>query len=72
MTMSVGELLSALINIAVGVYFIRFYPAFAKRRFQGRRLPPLFAFLVKALPVVGYVLIAGTVFYLAMRLFNPA
>lgn len=64
--MSDGVWLSAAINLVVAIYFIRFYPASVVRKFQGRRLPPLFALLQRAIPVFGYLILLAT----AVLIFN--
>jgi hypothetical protein len=63
-----GELVSALLNLCIAVYLIHFYPRSLKRQLQGRPMPPLFRLLAKAIPVVGYLLAAGTILYVMLRL----
>lgn len=63
-----GELVSALLNLGIAVYLIHFYPRSLKRQLQGRPMPPLFRLLAKAIPVVGYLLAAGTILYVVLRL----
>ncbi len=64
--MTGGEIVSLLINIAVGVYFAWYYP----RSVHGKldRMPPLFATLNRILPPFGYVLILSGLAYGALRL----
>ena len=61
--MSSGELISILINLAVGFYFAVFYPRSVKKRFQGRALPRAFEMLLKVVPPVGYLIIAMSLIY---------
>ena len=69
--MSLGESLSLLINIAVGIYFIRYYPAQLKKSFQGKRLPPFFALMQRWLPPLGWLLVVGSVVYGIWRITDP-
>ncbi len=66
--MSAGTIISALINIAVAIYFIALYPRFMQRQFRGRTPPPLFRLLGKGLPILGYLLIVLTLYWLATDL----
>jgi hypothetical protein len=59
--MSNGDLLSLLINLVVGVYFIHFFPKRLKQ--QMPTMPPLFALLYRFIPIVGYLLIIASVIY---------
>ena len=61
--MTASLALSLLINIAVGIYFARFYPGHVAKSFRGRTVPPLFRWLPVVLRPVGYLLIAGSVLY---------
>ncbi len=61
--MSSGELISILINLAVGFYFAVFYPRSVQKRFQGRALPRAFNMLLKVVPPVGYLIIAMSLIY---------
>lgn len=63
-----GELVSAVLNLCIAVYLIHFYPRSLARQLQGRPMPPLFRVLAKVIPVVGYLLAAGTILYVALRL----
>lgn len=63
-----GEWLSVAINLAVGLYLVWFYPRALRARLGSGRLPPLFALLRKVVPLLGYLLLAGTVLYVGMRL----
>lgn len=63
-----GEVVSALLNLCIAVYLIHFYPRSLKRQLQGRPMPPLFRLLARVVPVVGYLLAAGTILYVALRL----
>jgi len=67
--MNSGEAISLLLNIAVGLYLVLFYPRQVKRQLGARgEPPPLFRFLVPAMRVVGYLIIIGTVGYALYRL----
>lgn len=61
--MTAGTAFSLLVNIAVGIYFARFYPRQVAKSFRGRPVPPFFAGLAKVLTPLGYLLIAGSVGY---------
>lgn len=63
-----GELLSAAFNLFIAAYLIYFYPRGVRRQFQNRPTPPLFQILAKAIPVTGYLLAAGTLIYVILRL----
>lgn len=65
--MSWGEAFSILVNIGVGLYFVWLYPATVRKKLGQGRLPPLFERLVAILPPLGYMLIGGTLTYLALR-----
>lgn len=60
-----GELLSLLINISVGIYFIHYYPRSVRGKLD--RMPRIFSVLNRALPIFGYLLIAATVIYALLR-----
>ncbi len=59
--MSHGDLLSLLINMIVGVYFIHFFPKRLKQQMPS--MPPLFALLYRFIPIIGYLLIAASLIY---------
>ena len=63
-----GEFISAAINLLVAAYLIYFYPRNLRRQFQGRPVPPLFRMLAIIAPLAGYLLAAGTVIYVILRL----
>ena len=63
-----GEFVSAAIQLLVAVYLIFFYPRGVRRQFRNRPVPPLFRKLAVAAPLVGYLLAAGTVIYVVLRL----
>ncbi len=68
--MSAATLFSLFINVAVGVYFARFYPRHVERQFRGRRVPPFFAIMAAVLRPVGYLLIlfsAGYALFVALN-----
>lgn len=64
--MTGGEIVSLIINIAVGAYFAWYYP----RSVHGKldRMPRVFATLNRVLPPFGYVLILSALVYGALRL----
>lgn len=66
--LSSGEIISAAINLGVAIYLIHYYPRSVRRQFRTQPMPPLFAVLVKAIPVAGYLLAGGTVLYVLLRL----
>lgn len=61
--MSSGDLVSILINLAVGIYFAIFYPRSLQKRFGGRPAPKGFVLLQKVVPPVGWLIIAITLIY---------
>lgn len=63
-----GEFISAAINLLIAAYLIYFYPRGLRRQFQGRPVPPLFRMLATIIPLAGYLLAAGTVIYVILRL----
>lgn len=60
-----GEVLSVLINIAVGVYFFWYFPRSVRGKLD--RLPPIFTLLNRVLPVFGYLLVGVTAVYGLLR-----
>lgn len=60
-----GELLSLLINIGVGAYFVWYYPRSVRGKLD--RMPRIFTVLYRVLPVVGYLLMALSAIYVLMR-----
>ncbi len=61
--MSNADLLSILINLAVGLYFAVFYPRTLSKRFGERPAPRGFVMLQKVVPPVGWLIIALTLIY---------
>jgi uncharacterized protein (DUF3820 family) len=61
--MSTGILLSLLVNILVGIYLAWFYPRSVRKTFPDGNLPRIFAILTRVMPIVGIVLIIGSVLY---------
>ena len=61
--MTSGDLISILINLAVGIYFAVFYPRSLKKRFGGGSAPKGFVLLHKVVPPVGWLIIALTLIY---------
>lgn len=62
--MSTGDIISILLNLAVGSYFAFIYPRSVQKRFQGtQRVPRGFILLRRVIPAVGYMIIALTVAY---------
>jgi len=70
--MSSGELISILINLAVGIYFAVIYPRSVQKRFTTQSMPRAFTLLLKVVPPVGYLIIAMTVIYAVALLFGWA
>jgi hypothetical protein len=68
--MSGGELLSILINLAVGIYFAVIYPRSLKKRFTSHTMPRAFILLLKVVPPVGYLIIAMSFIYAVALLFG--
>ncbi len=66
--MSSGDLISILINLAVGVYFAVFYPRSLQKRFGGRPAPKAFVLLQKVIPQAGWLIIAITLIYAVTKL----
>ena len=66
--LSGGEYISAVLNLLIAAYLIYYYPRSVQRQFQGRPTPPLFRLLSRVIPVVGYLLAAGTIVYVVLRL----
>jgi len=66
--LSGGEYISAVLNLLIAAYLIYYYPRSVQRQFLGRPVPPLFSLLSKVIPVVGYLLAAGTIAYVVLRL----
>lgn len=63
-----GEFVSVAIQLFVAAYLIYFYPRGVRRQFQNRPMPPLFRILANYIPVAGYLLAAGTLLYVILRL----
>lgn len=63
--MHAGELLSLLINIGVGIYFIHYYPRSVRGKLQ--QMPRIFSVLNRVLPILGYLLIGATLLYAVLR-----
>lgn len=68
--MSSGEIISILINLAVGIYFAVIYPRSVRKRFSGQNRPRAFTLLLKVVPTVGYLIIAMSVIYAVALLFG--
>jgi hypothetical protein len=68
--MNGAELLSILINLAVGVYFALIYPRTLQRRFGSRPAPRAFLLLQRVVPPVGWLIVALTLIYAASLLIN--
>lgn len=64
--MTSGVLLSVVINLAVAIYFIHFFPRSLKRKMPQEAMPPFFRIMQTVIPLLGYLLIAGTFIYLMM------
>ena len=66
--MSIGEIISVTINLAVGIYFAIVYPRSLAKRFAQHTTPRAFVFLKKVVPPMGWLIIAITLAYVAFRL----
>ena len=63
-----SEILALLLNLAVGVWFVRYYPRYLRKRIPPHATPRAFRILLPAVQVLGYVVIAGTLVYAGLRL----
>ncbi len=63
MSISTGEWISILINLAVGIYFAYYYPRSVHKRFSSHTMPRAFIMLVKVVPLIGFLIIGLTVIY---------
>lgn len=70
--MSSGDIVSILINLAVGIYFAIYYPRSVQKRFSGRSAPRAFELMLKVVPKVGYLIIILTVVYAVVLLVGGA
>ena len=61
--MTPATFFSLFVNVAVGIYFARYYPRHVERQFRGGRVPPFFARLAAILRPVGYGLILASAGY---------
>lgn len=61
--MSTGDIVSILINLAVGTYFAVIYPRSVRKRFTAQTAPRAFTLLLRVVPVVGYMIIGMTIVY---------
>ena len=70
--MSGGELLSVLINLAVGAYLAIYYPQSVRGRFATDTMPRVFTILIRVAPPAGYTVIALTLLYVGAVVTNLA
>jgi hypothetical protein len=70
--MSSGEIISILINLAVGIYFAVIYPRSVQKRFSSLNRPRAFTIMLKVVPPVGYLIIAMSLIYAVALLFGWA
>lgn len=61
--MTSADLLSILINLAVGIYFALVYPRSLAKRFGNQPAPRGFVLLHKVVPPAGWLIIALTLIY---------
>jgi hypothetical protein len=61
--MSNADIISIIINLAVGFYFVVIYPRSLGKRFGDRPAPRAFVLLRKVLPPVGWLIITLTLIY---------
>lgn len=66
--MSIGDSVSILINLAVGIYFLHFYPRLIAKRFASRPAPRGFVMLQKVVPPIGGLIVVLTLIYAATLL----
>ena len=70
--MSNADIISIIINLAVGYYFARIYPRNLSKRFGDRPAPRAFVLLRKVVPPVGWLIIGVTLIYAVSQLFAGA
>lgn len=68
--LSAGEWISVLINLAVGLYLAVYYPRKVAKLGPPERIPPAFKWLARVLGPAGYLLMLGTLLYVAYRLLD--
>lgn len=61
--MNNADIISILINLAVGLYFAVLYPRSLHKRFRGQEPPRGFQLLQKVIPPAGWLIISMTVIY---------
>ncbi len=62
--MSTGDIVSILVNLAVGIYFAFIYPRTVEKRFKAMtQVPRGFVMLRQVIPKVGILIIVLTVLY---------
>lgn len=70
--MSNADIISIIINLAVGYYFARIYPRNFSKRFGDRPAPRAFVLLRKVVPPVGWLIMGATLFYAVSLLLTGA
>lgn len=63
-----GEAVSVLINLAVGTYFAFGFKRHLAHALRGRQPPPFFAVAAPIVTVMGFLVLAGTVAFVLLRL----
>ncbi|MEW5757454.1 MAG: hypothetical protein AB1810_14250 [Pseudomonadota bacterium] len=66
--MQLTEWIAVAINLALGIYFIHFYPKTQARIFRGHPIPKGFIWLRTLMRIVGVVAIGATLIYVVLRL----
>jgi hypothetical protein len=67
-SVNTGIVLSLVINMLVGAYFVWVYPRSMRKHFRTGTIPPGFAVLLKVLPPFGVLLMLGSLLYLVLAL----
>ena len=71
--MTPGAIISVVINFAVGIYFIHYFPRSLKRKISTEVMPLFFRIMQTVIPLLGYLLIGATLVYLVIgpEVLNP-
>jgi len=70
--MSNADIISIMINLAVGFYFSIIYPRNLSKRFGDNPIPRVFVLLRKVVPVAGWLIILFTLIYAVTQLIGGA
>lgn len=66
--MQLSEWVAVAINLALGIYFIHFYPKAQVKMFRGHAIPKGFVWLRTLMKIMGMVAIGATLIYVVLRL----